>query len=100
MLTVSNGADLVVPVEMVVGERVRLARLAAGMTRQNLAEAIGVSHSTLQRIEDGSREPRRGELVAIAHFTRQELLFFDASLAADEGGVLPPPLPHFNEDGP
>lgn len=83
-----NGHALRVPLGMTVGDRVRLARMAIGYTVAEMAEALGLSKGTYERIEQGQREPRRGELIAIAHITAQDLAFFaPASLAAGDGGT-------------
>jgi transcriptional regulator with XRE-family HTH domain len=78
--------------------RIRLARLAVDLTVAEMAEALGVSKGTYERIESGHRLARRGELIAIAHLTGQELDFFGASLE-DGGPVLPLPLPAVNQGG-
>jgi transcriptional regulator with XRE-family HTH domain len=72
--------------------------MAAGLEPEEMAEALGVSLRTYQRIEAGVRAPSPGELVIIAETTRQERSFFGTSW--DEGErVLPPPLPPVNEAG-
>lgn len=43
------------------------------MKQPDLAEAIGVSRATLANTEQGTRDPRRGELIAIAFATGVEL---------------------------
>ncbi len=45
------------------------ARVAAGLSQRALAEATGVSQSTLSRIVSGSRPAKMPELVAIAWAT-------------------------------
>jgi transcriptional regulator with XRE-family HTH domain len=51
--------------------RIRAARAYAGLTREELAAALGMSASTYSNIEHAdhpsSREPRPAELVAIAY---------------------------------
>lgn len=81
---------------MATGLRVRLARIAAGRSVQGMAEELGVSKWTYERIENGSRPARRGELVVIAQLTDQDLSFFGAS-SDEEASILPPPLPAVNE---
>lgn len=50
----------------VLGERLRLARSAAGKTQEAAAAAIGVARTTLVAIERGDRRVRPHELVALA----------------------------------
>jgi transcriptional regulator with XRE-family HTH domain len=50
-----------------IGQRLRVARLAAGMTQAELAEASEVSQSTISDIERGERQrPRNEDLVPLA----------------------------------
>lgn len=76
----------------------RLARIATGRTVKAMADALEMSKGTYERIESNERPARRHELIAIASLTGQELGFFGASLAEDEGRVLPDPLPLVNDD--
>lgn len=45
---------------------IRAARLAAGMTQQQLADALGVAQQSVTRWETGEREPRVSTLKRIA----------------------------------
>ncbi len=47
-----------------LGSRLRQARVMAGMTRQSLASAIGVSAATLRRYETGARRMPPARLAA------------------------------------
>ena len=47
-----------------LGSRLRQARMMAGMTRQSLASAIGVSAATLRRYETGARRMPPARLAA------------------------------------
>jgi Zn-dependent peptidase ImmA (M78 family)/DNA-binding XRE family transcriptional regulator len=49
-----------------LGERLRVARGAAGLTQEHAAEKLGVARTTLVAIEGGDRQPRPEELVALA----------------------------------
>jgi DNA-binding XRE family transcriptional regulator len=49
-----------------LGERIRTARVAAGMTQAELAAAAGIGRVTEVRIEAGEQSPRYDTLVAIA----------------------------------
>ena len=46
-----------VPVEMAIGEAVREARVAAGLTQSQLAGAAGIDQSDLSKIERGAANP-------------------------------------------
>jgi len=56
------------PVE--VGERLRIAREAAGISQANAATAIDVARTTLVAIEQGQRRIRMGELQKLARLYR------------------------------
>lgn len=49
-----------------VGARIERAREAAGLSQRSLADATGMSQSSLSRIISGARIPKMPELVAIA----------------------------------
>ncbi|MFW5415285.1 helix-turn-helix transcriptional regulator [Nocardiopsis sp. CNT-189] len=49
-----------------VGVRIERARAAAGLSQRALADATGISQSTLSRIISGDRAAKMPELVAIA----------------------------------
>lgn len=51
---------------MTVGERVRVAREAAGISQKSLADKIGVSEYTIIRLEKGRRAAKSDELEKIA----------------------------------
>ena len=82
---------------MTVGARVRLARLAAGLSSKEIARRLEVSLKTYERIERGERDLRVRELHRLAAITGQDLAFFGASLDEEER-VLPHPLPVVNEE--
>jgi transcriptional regulator with XRE-family HTH domain len=74
---------LAVPAATSLAARLRLARKAAGLDIDEAARRIGVSVSTWTKTEAGARLPRRGELIAFAQVTGQDLGFFGASLDED-----------------
>jgi Zn-dependent peptidase ImmA (M78 family)/DNA-binding XRE family transcriptional regulator len=49
-----------------IAERLRVARVATGLTQEQAAEKLGVARTTLVAIEGGDRQPRSEELVALA----------------------------------
>ncbi|MGI5119464.1 helix-turn-helix domain-containing protein [Marinactinospora thermotolerans] len=49
-----------------IGARIERARAAAGLSQRALAEATGISQSTLSRIVSGDRVAKMPEIVAIA----------------------------------
>lgn len=49
-----------------MGEKLRTARLKAGMTQTQLAEKIGCTQQEIARYEAGGREPRASMLKRLA----------------------------------
>src|SRR6187402_1645796 len=49
-----------------LGERLRVARTASGLTQEQAAESVGMARTTLVAIEKGDREARPEELIALA----------------------------------
>ena len=48
------------------GDRIRAARAAAGLTRRQLADALGVSYQRVANMEDGQRVPSLETLHRVA----------------------------------
>lgn len=56
-----------------VKDRVRKAREYSGLKQGDLAETVGMSRTTLARIEQGLSTPRRPQLIALAMATGCDL---------------------------
>jgi transcriptional regulator with XRE-family HTH domain len=54
------------PVDAIVGRNVRVQRLAAGMSQQELARKIGVSFQQIQKYEKGTNRVGAGRLYRLA----------------------------------
>lgn len=78
------------PDGVAIGDRFRIARVAARMKPREAANALGLSQSAYQRIEAGSREPRAGEVIAFAAITGQDVAFFGSASSVERDEVLPP----------
>jgi transcriptional regulator with XRE-family HTH domain len=63
-------------VDVHVGRRVRLARLAHGKSQEALAEAADVTFQQLQKYENGANRIGMGRLHAIAKFLDEPLAYF------------------------
>lgn len=66
-----------------VGERIRLAREAAGMSKTQLGSAIGTSEKAVYYYERGEREPPLDTLRLIAENTGKPLSWFFSTKAQD-----------------
>jgi DNA-binding XRE family transcriptional regulator len=73
-------------VAVALGSRLRQARVMAGMTRQSLASAIGVTATTLRRYETGTRRMPPARLAAAVVLLGLPLSwFFREPDAPDDG---------------
>ena len=52
-----------------IGARIAQARSASGLAQRDLERETGISQTTLCRIENGTREPKMNEVLAIAWAT-------------------------------
>lgn len=50
---------------MSLQQRMRISRENAGLNQEEMAKKIGIGRATYAKTEQGVREPRRGELLAI-----------------------------------
>jgi transcriptional regulator with XRE-family HTH domain len=84
-----------------LADRLRIARVAAGLAQQELANAIDVSLSTYQRLESGEREPYLRELRVIAEATGNRLEdLADIGSSTGDRRVLPLAAEPVNRPGP
>ena len=85
-----------------MGDRLRQARTARGISLRSLARQVGVSPSLISQVETGRAKPSVNTLYALANelgISLDELLFVDAAPAGGtiDGSAPPPfdePLPH------
>ncbi len=71
--------------QVVSGNRIRAARLAAGLTQNGLARAVDTSERNIVRWENDQNVPRLKHLSAIAQATGKEITFFiEDEQAADD----------------
>lgn len=59
-----------------IGNRIYLLRLAQGLSRQQLADAIDVTHQQLKKYEEGKNRLSAGRLVLIAKALSKEVSYF------------------------
>lgn len=68
--------DYIQEVDQFVGEKIYSLRLAKGLSRQQLAEVIGVTHQQLQKYEKGTNRISVGRLVLIAKALGKTVNYF------------------------
>jgi transcriptional regulator with XRE-family HTH domain len=79
------------PIDVFVGQRLREARILAGVSQEELGDAIGVSFQAVQKYEHGENRLSASRLFQAAQFLRRPVSFFFNDLegapeAADGGG--------------
>jgi transcriptional regulator with XRE-family HTH domain len=85
--------DEIHPVDRLVGQRVRTARLSRKMSQSQLASALGVTFQQLQKYEKGTNRISASRLFDIATALEMDVgsFFHDATAAtgqSDKAGVL------------
>ena len=74
-------------VDVHVGKRVKMARLASGISQEKLATALGVSFQQIQKYENGTNRVGPGRLHAIAKMLNLPVpYFFEGLDKARQGG--------------
>lgn len=75
-------------VDKAVGIRIHELRISIGLSRQQLAAKIGVTHQQLQKYEKGSNRVAVGRLAKISDVLNKPIQFFFDGIAAKDN-----PLP-------
>lgn len=70
--------DLISKIDAFIGNKIYMLRLAKGLSRQQLADEIGVTHQQLQKYEKGSNRIAAGRLVLIAKSLGKNITYFYA----------------------
>lgn len=70
------------PLEPIVPDRFREARLSRGMTANELAEKVGVSRQAISKYELGASEPSSQVMEAISNSLNMPIAFFHKPLSA------------------
>lgn len=67
-------------IDHAIGSKIHELRLSMGLSRQQLAAKIGVTHQQLQKYEQGSNRITLGRLVALARALQRNTSFFFENL--------------------
>lgn len=76
--------DYIQEVDKFIGGKIYSLRLAKGLSRQQLAEVIGVTHQQLQKYEKGSNRLSVGRLVLIAKALGRSVNYFYEGIESSE----------------
>ena len=76
-----------VPLDKVVGRRVRVRRLQLGLSQQAIGDALGVSYQQVQKYEQGASRIGAGRLQQLAEILNVPVsVFFDEKLGGSQDG--------------
>lgn len=64
------------PIDVQVGQKLRLARILAGINQTELGAGIGISSQAVQKYEQGQNRISASRLFAVACFLRCPIAFF------------------------
>lgn len=79
-------------VDVLVGRRLREARLLAGFSQGQLGKHIGVTFQAVQKYETGENRLSASRLLAVAEFLRRPLSFFFGDLSETDAAPAPASL--------
>ena len=88
----SGENDYISEVDKFVGKKIYSLRLAKGLSRQQLAKVIGVTHQQLQKYEKGTNRISVGRLALIAKALSERVAYFYEGL--DSGDTAPATTQH------
>ena len=72
----SNSPRTPNPVDLHVGNRVKQARIAAGLSQKKLGQALGISFQQVQKYENGKNRIAPSRLTVVAQFVKREAAWF------------------------
>lgn len=67
-------------IDTAIGQKIHELRISLGLSRQQLASKIGVTHQQLQKYEKGTNRISAGRLVAIAQAMGKSVSYFFESV--------------------
>jgi transcriptional regulator with XRE-family HTH domain len=84
-----RGTGVPNPIDVHVGNRVRMRRLLLGMNQETLANALGLTFQQVQKYEGGANRVSASRLSAMAEILGVPISYFFGDLRPDEASVSP-----------
>ena len=75
--------EFTVRVDAIIGMKIHELRISMGLSRQQLAAKIGVTHQQLQKYEKATNRIAEGRLAAIAQALRKPVAYFCEDIEGD-----------------
>jgi transcriptional regulator with XRE-family HTH domain len=85
------------PIDVTIGSRLRLRRLAMGFSQETLGRALGITFQQIQKYERGTNRIFASRLFHLAHVLRVPVAYFFQGLTADSGAENSPPAADLSE---
>jgi transcriptional regulator with XRE-family HTH domain len=84
-----RGTGVPNPIDVHVGNRVRMRRLLLGMNQETLANALGLTFQQVQKYEGGANRVSASRLSAMAEILGVPIAYFFGDLRPDDESVSP-----------
>ncbi|MGH7030496.1 MAG: helix-turn-helix domain-containing protein [Stellaceae bacterium] len=84
-----RGTGVPNPIDVHVGNRVRMRRLLLGMNQETLANALGLTFQQVQKYEGGANRVSASRLSAMAEILGVPISYFFGDLRADDAEISP-----------
>ena len=68
--------EYTIRVDTIIGERIHELRIARGLSRQQIAAKVGVTHQQFQKYEKGTNRISAGRLASIAKALKKPVAYF------------------------
>lgn len=70
-------------IDTLIGQRIRMARLTANLSQENLGEALGITFQQIQKYEKGVNRVGSGRMVKIAEVLKRPIAWFSEGSGHD-----------------
>lgn len=74
-------------IDVAIGQKIHALRISLGLSRQQLADRIGVTHQQLQKYEKATNRISAGRLAAIAQAVGKPVSYFFEDIMEDNHAV-------------